>query len=120
MAIWPLSPRSLRKTGAIALLLALSALAAIAFFSELDWRDFAQSRRDGQLSIRIRTLDQKVLGWVRDAETGQRGYLRTGRAEHLQPYKKALQSLPANLHELRDAVAPQAAQRTRVQQLETL
>ncbi len=120
MAIWPLSTRSLRKAGAVALLLALSALAAIAFFSERDWRDFERSRRDGQLSNRILNLDRNILGWVRDAETGQRGYLLTGRAEYLDPYKQAVQSLPASLQELRDAVAAQAIQRNRVQQLDEL
>jgi PAS domain S-box-containing protein len=120
VATWPLSTASLRKAGTLALLLALSALAAIAFFSEREWSDFAQSRREGQLSNRILNLNRNILGWVGDAETGQRGYLLTGRAEYLDPYKQAVLLLPANLQELRDAVAAQAVLRGRVQQLENL
>jgi PAS domain S-box-containing protein len=120
MPIWALSPGSLRKAGAIALLLALSALAAIVFFSEADWRDFAQSRLEGQLSNHLFILDQQVLGLVKDAETGQRGYLLTGRAEYLEPYRQAVQSLPGDLRELSAAAAYSAVQRERVRQLEAL
>jgi PAS domain S-box-containing protein len=101
-------------------LLALSALAAIAFFSERDWRDFERSRREGQTASGVLDLDQRILGWVRDAETGQRGYLLTGRADYLEPYNQAVRSLPADLRALRSVVAEQGAQRSRVEQLESL
>jgi two-component system, cell cycle sensor histidine kinase and response regulator CckA len=120
MSIWALSPASLlRKAGAFALLLALSALAAIAFFSERDWREVAESRRQGQLSLRIFSATQRILGWVRDAETGQRGYLLTGRPEYLQPYQQAVQLLPADLKELRAASAGQGIE-SQVLELQTL
>jgi PAS domain S-box-containing protein len=119
MSIWALSPGSLRKAGAIALLLALSALAAIAFFSERDWREVAQSRSQGQRSLRISSLTQRILGWVRDAETGQRGYLLTGRPEYLEPYKLAVQFLPKDLEDLRAASVQQGIE-SRVVELEKL
>jgi two-component system cell cycle sensor histidine kinase/response regulator CckA len=102
------------------LLLALSALAAIAFFSERDWHEVAQSRSQGQLSLRISSSTQRILGWVRDAETSQRGYLITDRPEYLEPYKQAVQFLPKDIEELRSASAAQGLQQGRVQELETL
>jgi PAS domain S-box-containing protein len=120
MSIWALSPGSLRKAGAVALLLALSALAAIALFSQRDWREVAQSRSQGQLSLRISSSTQRILGWVRDAETGQRGYLITDRPEYLEPYKQAVQFLPKDLEDLRAASAAQGLQQGRVPELETL
>src|SRR5580658_6001499 len=119
MSIWALSPGSLRKAGAVALLLALSTLAAIAFFSERDWREVAQSRTQGQLSLRISSSTQRILGWVRDAETGQRGYLLTDRPEYLLPYQQAVRFLPNDLEELRAASANQGLD-GQVVELETL
>jgi len=38
-----------------------------------------------------------VLSLVKDAESGQRGYVITGRAEYLEPYRAAIASIPAQL-----------------------
>ena len=42
-----------------------------------------------------------VLSLVQDVETGQRGYLLTGEASYLEPYKSALSALPHELEELK-------------------
>ncbi len=125
MAVWSIGAGGLRTAGAVALVLAFSALGAIAFFSERVWGDFERSRQEGQIASRVLDLDRRVLGWVRDAETGQRGFLLTGRPEYLEPYRSAIKSLPADLRELRSTVARQGVpgdrmQQTRVQQLDGL
>ena len=38
-----------------------------------------------------------MLSLVQDAETGQRGYLLTGDAPYLAPYRSAVDALPAEL-----------------------
>jgi CHASE3 domain sensor protein len=38
-----------------------------------------------------------VLSLVKDAESGQRGYVITGRAEYLEPYRAAVASIQAQL-----------------------
>jgi PAS domain S-box-containing protein len=55
-----------------------------------------------------------VLSMLQDAETGQRGFLITGRPEYLQPYESAVRSLDAELRALGDLVADNPVQEQRV------
>ncbi len=92
---------SLRIARALAFAVALATLAAIAFLSNEAWRDMVRFREEGQLAVRAARVNARLLGWVRDAETGQRGYLLTGRPEYLEPYRIALDGITADLKELR-------------------
>jgi signal transduction histidine kinase len=75
--------------------LPLACLAALTmlFISESAyWRSVGMLNQLGAMataSSRVQNLQQSIL----DAETGQRGYLLTGRAEHLRPYDTALQDI---------------------------
>jgi PAS domain S-box-containing protein len=40
------------------------------------------------------TTNERLLGALRDAETGQRGYLLTMQADYLDPYEAAIQTVP--------------------------
>jgi PAS domain S-box-containing protein len=40
------------------------------------------------------TTNERMLGALRDAETGQRGYLLTMQADYLDPYEAAIQTVP--------------------------
>src|SRR5580658_1466140 len=51
----------------------------------------------------------RTLSAVRDAESGQRGYLLTGRDSYLQPYNGAVADLPSRLSQLRASVSGDAA-----------
>ncbi len=44
---------------------------------------------------------EHTLTLLRDAETGQRGYLLTGREQYLEPYSRAIAELPQTLTRLR-------------------
>lgn len=92
---------SLRIARALVFAVALASLAAIAFLSNEAWRDMVRSRAEGQLANRAATVNARLLSWMRDAETGQRGYLLTGRAEYLEPYRIAIDGISADLKELR-------------------
>ena len=58
-----------------------------------------------------------VLSHLQDAETGQRGYLLTGRAEYLEPYDAAVAELGSELGKLAEAVADDPQQRDRLREL---
>src|SRR6201996_7897299 len=49
-------------------------------------------------------MDQ-LLSEMKDAETGQRGYVITGEQEYLEPYNSAIASVPGSLSELRRLIA---------------
>jgi two-component sensor histidine kinase len=71
-------------------------------------------------SIEILMLNEKMLGVLRDAETGQRGYLITADPSFLQPYQNAEKEyfrLHANLSELVTQSPVQLAELTGLRQL---
>ena len=61
-----------------------------------------------------------VLGLLKDAETGQRGFVITGDDAFLEPYAQALTAIPAMLHDLRDLTADNPVQQRRLDQAEPL
>jgi signal transduction histidine kinase len=70
--------------------LACAAALAMLFISETSyWQSVDTLDELGAMATTrsgVQSLQQSIL----DAEAGQRGYLLTGRTEHLQPYQKAL------------------------------
>ncbi len=59
-----------------------------------------------------------VLSTVKDAETGQRGFVITGRETYAQPYQQAVTELSAEMAALRRATAADPRQAALVQQLD--
>jgi signal transduction histidine kinase len=90
--------------------LAIAAAAVMLFISEASyWRSAATLDALGEMGsarAAIQGLERRVL----DAETGQRGYLLTGRGEYLQPYERALTDIDAtfDLLERYYAIEPQS------------
>jgi CheY-like chemotaxis protein len=101
----------------------LVAVAAVVVIALLSY-DAARSSQAtaGAVTRAVELLAQieGVLSTLKDAETGQRGYLLTGRDSYLDPYSAAQQSLPKELARVRTLVAADAAQRNRFETLETL
>jgi PAS domain S-box-containing protein len=62
-------------------------------------RTIDQVDAQADLSIRLRDL-QTMLVTLGDAETGQRGFLLTGKARYLAPYERALVRVPVLLESL--------------------
>src|SRR5580704_6244552 len=60
----------------------------------------------------------RALSAVRDAESGQRGYLLTEKDNYLQPYNGAVSDLPSRLSQLRASVSGDAASVRQVDQLQ--
>jgi methyl-accepting chemotaxis protein len=62
----------------------------------------------------------KVLSLMKDAETGQRGYVITGLDAYLEPHRTAIELLPAELKTLRQLVADNPNQLRREEQVEQI
>jgi signal transduction histidine kinase len=100
----------------------LAALAAVAmlFISETAYYQSTQSM--GALDT-MATARNHLLNLSRrivDAESGQRGYLLTGRREYLDPYRDAFEDIDQALQWLRDYYQKTPSQAKAMQRLETL
>jgi CHASE3 domain sensor protein len=91
------------KRGAVTFPLAVVTALTLMVISESAYHASVESLdRLGQLgSARINNL--VLLRQVLDAENGQRGYLITGRAEYLQPYRRAMENIGVTLKTLHDS-----------------
>ncbi len=101
--------------GLAALLLAAEALT----FFEI-WTSFAENERWSIHTHQVLEQLEASLSQVKDAETGQRGYLLTGQDAYLEPYDAALRSIPASLDRLSGLTADNPRQQSRVQALRSL
>jgi len=61
-----------------------------------------------------------VLSLLKDAETGQRGYIITGDESFLEPYQDAGTEIATTVNELRDLTSDNPAQQKRIRQAEPL
>ena len=79
------------------LVIAILTVALIAFFTyrTLQTREAAVERVTQTLEVRHQL--EALLSSVKDAETGQRGFLLTGEERYLEPYTNAKAALPGEL-----------------------
>jgi signal transduction histidine kinase len=71
-------------------------------------------------TLSVRNQIARVLTLVQRAESGQRGYLLTGREMYLAPYEQAIQELPAALDEMGVLVADNPLQQQSVEHVRQL
>lgn len=100
--------------------LAVLAALAMIFISETAyWKSSESLRQLGTLNsarLHLMNLSRRVV----DAESGQRGYLLTGRPEYLQPYRDAFADIAEALRWLRSHYAQTPAHAAQMAKLETL
>ncbi|MDF2115543.1 response regulator [Roseiarcaceae bacterium H3SJ34-1] len=94
--------------------------AVLGFFLISGWVAYLniQALRDDNQKIYhshqvIKALDG-VLSTVKDAETGQRGFLLTGEESYLEPYNAALLALPPQIDELAQLTSDNPKQQARI------
>jgi len=104
--------RNLTPALAIGSLLALALLAANMALTVASTRTLRSDDVDVQHINDVRMALQGVLSRVKDAETGQRGFIITGLPEHLAPYQEAVHDVPAQVEALARLVAAEPAQRS--------
>jgi methyl-accepting chemotaxis protein len=61
---------------------------------------------------------EEILSLLKDAETGQRGYLITGEQRYLEPYNKAKDSIPGAIQKIRQLTSDNTAQQRRIGDME--
>ncbi|NNB89969.1 CHASE3 domain-containing protein, partial [Corallococcus exiguus] len=99
---------------------AVAALAVLAI-ALLSYRTIKTRAATGEMVTHTLTVAAKleeVLSTVKDAETGQRGFLLTGAESYLSPYTLAKKTLPEKLAKLRGLIADSAVQQQRLDRLE--
>ncbi|RCW64202.1 response regulator [Pseudorhodoferax soli] len=110
---WPLPLASLVGFG-----VALAAVAAIAWFSFLAMESRATTADRVTQATRVIEQINALLSHMKDAETGQRGFLITGQEPYLRPYTDARVNLTATFQQLRQLLANNPQQLERVQRLQ--
>jgi CheY-like chemotaxis protein len=111
-AIFALEPRTF--TG---FLVAVAAVIIIAVLSYDSLRQTAATSQGLARTVETLAQIQSILSTLKDAETGQRGYLLTGRESYLEPFEAAQQALPLSLSNARQQLADDPAQAHRLETL---
>jgi CheY-like chemotaxis protein/signal transduction histidine kinase/CHASE3 domain sensor protein len=111
----PLPPRTL-----IGFLLAVVAVAIIALLSYLSLQTTTTTAASLTQTVEVLGRLESLLSTLKDAETGQRGYLLTGEENYLTPYTDAKDALPDEIRSMRGLFANRPDQRRRLDGLESL
>ncbi|HEY2779776.1 MAG TPA: response regulator [Steroidobacteraceae bacterium] len=111
----PLPPKTL-----IGFLLAVIAVVIIALLSYQSLQQTSTTAADLTQSVEVLGHLEALLSTVKDAETGQRGFLLTGEETYLTPYTDAKDALPDDLKSLRALLVDRPEQKRRLDVLESL
>jgi signal transduction histidine kinase len=84
------------------LALGIVASLAIAVYAELGYRRLESANRQMATALEMQSGLHETLALIVDAETGQRGYLLTGREEYLTPYNTSLPKVDAAFARVRE------------------
>src|SRR3984885_14087098 len=101
----------------------LAAVAAVLIIAVLSYDSLRLTQRAAESltrTVEVLARIQSLASTLKDAETGQRGFLLTGRENYLEPYLAAKQALPAELGNVRALLADDPAQRGRFESLQAL
>ena len=101
----PMAKRILPAKVMVPLVLGIVASLAIMVYAELGYRRLESANRQMSSALQMQATLNETLTLVTDVETSQRGYLLTGNADYLEPYRLALPKLQQHFHELRELLA---------------
>jgi signal transduction histidine kinase len=79
-------------------------------FAELGYRRLEVANRVMGVALEMESAVNETLALVTDAETSQRGYLLTGDASYLEPYRAAVPKVNAAVSRLRELVVVSGSQ----------
>ncbi|MDY3563142.1 CHASE3 domain-containing protein [Gemmata sp. JC673] len=108
----------LRPVASFGFALAAGAVVAAACGSYFGVRGLADTHRQVVHTHEVLTEVRDTLSLLKDAETGQRGYLLTGDAKYLEPYDAAVAQVRQRFRRLRALTADNADQQERLGALE--
>lgn len=98
--------------------LALSVLITVSAASCFNWIRLRTSRSEIEHTYQVIDNLEKIQAQVKDAETGQRGYLLTGDDRYLAPYRSAIQTIQSEFEILQQLTANNSVQQQRLNQLD--
>jgi PAS domain S-box-containing protein len=112
-----------RIPGTAGILWLIVALALVLMIAVLTARNWVNYRSGADRVLVIRQVSEgatSLLSALKDAETGQRGFLLTGQETYLVPYRSALQEIPKAFAQLDQATRIDSRQARRVASLKPL
>jgi PAS domain S-box-containing protein len=89
------------------LILVVLILFGMGFSSYWQWIQIRDTLAQGLHDRELLASTDELISQMKDAETGQRGYLLTGSDEYLAPYTEAIAAIPALLDRVTDAAGVQ-------------
>jgi PAS domain S-box-containing protein len=101
----------------------VAALAILAFAGWESHRDtvrVAEAAIARRHSYEVQRMIDETAARLVDAETGQRGYLLTGKEAYLQPYRGAIRTLDRTMGHLKELTSDEPKQRRHIEALEPL
>jgi PAS domain S-box-containing protein len=104
----------------VMLCVSLLIVCATGLFSYLNIKDLQNAEEQLRVNRELRQQSTNLLSAVKDAETGERGFLLTGRERYLEPYNKAISTIPELLARLRTLYAFTPGQAVGLGRLERL
>ncbi|HKW93824.1 MAG TPA: CHASE3 domain-containing protein [Methylomirabilota bacterium] len=113
-------PRTLTTGQTIAVALLVAALLVDAALTVHNIREVSVSVQWVSHSHEVLGKLEEVLSTIKDAETGQRGYLLTGEATYLEPYERAAARLQTQMTQLGQLTIDNPSQTAHVLKLEQL
>ena len=102
------------------LLLAVALVGFIALLSLRSWLALGKQTEELATTQKIVAGTNGLLSTLKDAETGQRGFLLTGEVRYLDPYDASVLGLPRKLEDLQKTARARPDQARRVVQLKIL
>jgi signal transduction histidine kinase len=100
--------------------LALLVLVGNGMLAYVNITQVAQTDRDVEHTYAVLAKLEETLSTLKDAETGQRGYIITADLSYRKPYDNALVTIRRDLADLRDLLADNPPQQANITELEHL
>ena len=110
----------LKRRTLVALFTALSLLIAALFVSGRMFAEQARNQDVVQHTLVVQNILSNVLSLLQDGETGQRGFLLTGKTEYLAPYERATKDFDAEVARLTSETSDNPSQVQAVAELRRL
>ena len=108
-----------RRTIAVAVLVVLGVV-AFGWLVHDNTRSLVEEAQSVERTWAVIGEIESTLSTLKDAETGQRGYLLTGMPSFLTPYQAAIEAAPAHLSRLRAMTTDNPAQLARLREIDDL
>ena len=95
-------------------------LCIMGFMFYSNWQGLQLEYAASIRAIEVRGVTGQFISTMKDAETGQRGFLLTGDPRYLEPYNSALLAIPDLLNRISSSIDQDAQRPSRIQRLHQL